>query len=92
MLLFLSAKFLRTHGDQLRTSGTVSEDKYNRLDELKRALLVLQNGNNLAMNYLDLLELDCFDELSDFPSVQGILSGGTEQQESRCALDIMNLF
>ena len=63
MLLFLSAKFLRTHGDQLRTSGTVSEDKYNRLDELKRALLVLQNGNNLAIDYfLDLLELDCFNE------------------------------
>lgn len=85
MLLFLSAKFLRTHGDQLRTSGTVSEDKYGRLDELKRALLVLQNGNNLAMNYLDLLELDCFNELS-------VLSSGTEQHETPCVLDIMNLF
>ena len=70
----------------------MSEDKYNRLDELKSALLVLQNGNNLAMNYRDLLELDCFDELCDFPSVHGILSGGTEQQESQCTLDIMNLF
>ncbi|OQD79589.1 hypothetical protein PENANT_c047G06132 [Penicillium antarcticum] len=73
-------------------TGSVSEDKFNTLDELKRALLVLQNGNNLAMNYLDLLESDFFDELGDFPSVQGSLSGGTGQQGSPCVMDIMNLF
>ncbi|KAJ5753993.1 uncharacterized protein N7511_008146 [Penicillium nucicola] len=76
MLLFLAAKFLQTHGDQLGLSGSVAEDQYNRLDELKRALMVLQNGNNLAMNYLDLLESDWFDRLGGFVSVQGDLSGG----------------
>lgn len=69
----------------------MSEDKYNRLDELKRALLVLQNGNNLAMNYLDLLESEYFDELDGFPSVKGDFWGSTEQQESPYVLNIINL-
>ncbi|OQD90221.1 hypothetical protein PENSOL_c060G06651 [Penicillium solitum] len=73
MLLYLSAKFLKTHADQVSTCVSASEDKQQKLEDLKKALRVLQGGNNLAMSYLELLDSDSdsFDKLCNLASAQG---------------------
>ncbi|KAJ5864573.1 uncharacterized protein N7529_006489 [Penicillium soppii] len=89
MLLFLSAKFLKAHAE----CPCVSEDKQQRLEELKKALRVLQGGNNLAMNYVELLESDCFHKLCNLSPLQGsVMPNVAEQSEPSFFLDIMNLF
>ncbi|KAF4771528.1 hypothetical protein HAV15_004347 [Penicillium sp. str.  len=95
MLLYLSAKFLKTHADQVSTCVSASEDKQQKLEDLKKALRVLQGGNNLAMSYLELLDSDSdsFDKLCNLASAQGCtMSDVTGQPEPPFFLDIMNLF
>ncbi|CAG8935911.1 unnamed protein product [Penicillium salamii] len=87
MLLYLSAKFLKSHPD----SASVSEDKQQRLEELKKALRVLQGGNNLAMNYLDLLESEHSDKLCSLSPLGGSVIPDAQQSEP-FFFDIMNLF
>lgn len=94
MLLYLSAKFLKTHADQLSTCVSASEDK-QKLGDLKKALHVLQGGNNLAMSYLELLDSDSdsFDKLCNLATAPGCtMSDVTGQSEPPFFLDIMNLF
>ncbi|KAJ6191572.1 hypothetical protein N7519_001593 [Penicillium mononematosum] len=43
MLLYLSAKFLKAHADQLSTCLSASEDNQQKLEDLRKALRVLQN-------------------------------------------------
>ena len=89
MLLYLSAKFLKSHAE----CASVSEDKQQKLEELKKALRVLQGGNNLATNYLELLESDCFHKLCNLSPVQGsIMPDAADQSEPPFFLDIMSLF
>jgi hypothetical protein len=89
MLLYLSANFLKSHAE----CASMSEVKQQRLEELKEALRVLQGGNNLAMNYLELLESDCFHKLCNMPPVQGaIMSDHGNQSDPPFFLDIKNLF
>jgi hypothetical protein len=91
MLLYLSAKFLKAHADQL-SCVPASEDKQQKLEELKKALRVLQGGNNLATSYLELLDSD-FHKLCNLSTIHGCtMSEGTDQQEPPFFLDIMNLF
>lgn len=85
MLLYLSAKFLKSHSD----CGSVSEDNQQRLEELKKALRVLQGGNNLAMNYLELLECESSQKLCSLSPLGGSILEETEQP---FFLDILNLF
>ena len=85
MLLYLSAKFLKSHSD----CGSVSEDNQQRLEELKKALRVLQGGNNLAMNYLELLECESSQKLCSLSPLEGSMLEETEQP---FFLDILNLF
>ncbi|KAJ5592332.1 hypothetical protein N7537_009236 [Penicillium hordei] len=95
MLLYLSAKFLKTHADQLSTCVSASEDKQQKLEDLRKALRVLQGGNNLAMSYLELLDSDSdsFDKLCNLASAQGCtMSDVPGQPEPPFFLDIMNLF
>ncbi|KAJ5967946.1 hypothetical protein N7501_004194 [Penicillium viridicatum] len=95
MLLYLSAKFLKTHADQLSTCVSASEDKQQKLGDLKKALRVLQGGNNLAMSYLELLDSDSdsFDKLCNLATAPGCnMSGVTGEPEPPFFLDIMNLF
>lgn len=88
MLLYLAAKFLQSHSE----CAAVSEDKHQRVEELKKALRVLQGGNNLAMSYLELLESDCFHKLYHMSPLQGSIVADGEQLEPPFFLDIMNLF
>ncbi|KAJ9483999.1 hypothetical protein VN97_g9391 [Penicillium thymicola] len=95
MLLYLSAKFLKTHADQLNTCASASEDKQQKLEDLKKALRVLQCGNNLAMTYLELLdsESDSFDKLCNLATAQGCtMSDATGQPEPPFFFDMTNLF
>ncbi|KAJ5372768.1 hypothetical protein N7517_004774 [Penicillium concentricum] len=93
MLLYLSAKFLKAHADQLSTCIPASEEKQQKLEDLKKALRVLQGGNNLAMSYLELLDSDSFQKLCNLSTVHGCtMSEVTDQQEPPFFLDIMNLF
>ncbi|KGO75470.1 Transcription factor, fungi [Penicillium italicum] len=95
MLLYLSAKFLKTHADQLSTCVPASEDKQQKLEDLKKALRVLQGGNNLAMSYLELLELDSesFQNLCNLSTIPGFtISEVTDQREQPFFFDIVNLF
>ncbi|KGO55387.1 Transcription factor, fungi [Penicillium expansum] len=94
MLLYLSAKFLKTHADQLSTCVPVSEDKQEKLEDLKKALRVLQGGNNLATSYLELLDSDSdsFNKLCNLSTAQGCtISEVAGQREPPFFLDIMNL-
>ncbi|KAJ5210900.1 hypothetical protein N7491_010715 [Penicillium cf. griseofulvum] len=93
MLLYLSAKFLKAHADQLSTCVPASEDKQQKLEDLKKALRVLQGGNNLATGYLELLDSDSFHNVCNLSTIHGCtMSEGTDQQEPPFFLDIMNLF
>ncbi|CDM31771.1 Zn(2)-C6 fungal-type DNA-binding domain [Penicillium roqueforti FM164] len=94
MLLYLSAKFLKTHADRPSTCVSASEDKQQKLEDLKKALRVLQGGNNLATTYLELLDsdYDSFHKLCNLSTVQGCtMSEVTGQPEPPFFLD-MNLF
>ncbi|KAJ5510189.1 hypothetical protein N7453_002292 [Penicillium expansum] len=94
MLLYLSAKFLKTHADQLSTCVPISEDKQEKLEDLKKALRVLQGGNNLATSYLELLDSDSdsFNKLCNLSTAQGCtISEVAGQREPPFFLDIMNL-
>jgi hypothetical protein len=89
MLLYLSARFLNSHAE----CASVSEDKQQILEELKKALRVLQGGNNLAMNYLELLDSDCFHKLCNLSPVEGsMMPDVVDQSDQHFFLDIMNLF
>lgn len=88
MLLYLSANFLQSHSE----CAAVSEDKQQRVEELKKALRVLQGGNNLAMRYLELLDSDCFNKLYHMSPLQGSIVADPEQLEPPFFLDIMTLF
>ena len=81
MLLFLSAKFFRTHPDQLDTTLSTTESREEKLEELTKALQVLQNGNNLATSYLELLESDHWGTPCTLSPVQNVsvTAGNTEQ-------------
>ncbi|OQE13693.1 hypothetical protein PENFLA_c044G03093 [Penicillium flavigenum] len=95
MLLYLSAKFLKAHADQLSTCLSASEDNHQKLEDLRKALRVLQGGNNLAMSYLELLDSDSesLHKLCNLSTVQGCtMSEVTGQPEPPFFLDIMNLF
>ncbi|CAI7616311.1 unnamed protein product [Penicillium glandicola] len=93
MLLYLSANFLKTHADQLSTCVSASEDKQQKLEDLKKALRVLQGGNNLAVSYLELLDSDSFQKLCNLSTVAGwTMSGVADQSEPPFFLDIMNIF
>lgn len=85
MLLYLSAKFLNSHSD----CGSVSEDNQKRSEELKKALRVLQGGNNLATKYLELLESDGSHKLCNVSPLGGSILDETEQP---FFLDILNFF
>ncbi|KAJ5554984.1 transcriptional regulator family: Fungal Specific TF [Penicillium sp. DV-2018c] len=71
MMLYLSANFIKAHGDQLSTCDSVSSDTQQKLGELKKTLRVLQGSNNLAMSYLDLLESDLYDKFGNMAPIQG---------------------
>ncbi|KAJ5519983.1 transcriptional regulator family: Fungal Specific TF [Penicillium fimorum] len=93
MLLYLSAKFIKAHADQLSTCVPGSEDKQQKLEDLKKALRVLQGGNNLATSYLALLDSDSFQKLCNLSNVHGCtMSEVKDQPEPPFFLDIMNLF
>lgn len=95
MLLYLSAKFLKTHADKLSTCVSASEDKQQKLENLKKALRVLQGGNNSAISYLELLDSDsdAFQKLCSLSAVQGCtMSEVPGQPEPPFFLDVMNLF
>ncbi|QQK48293.1 Zn(2)-C6 fungal-type DNA-binding domain [Penicillium digitatum] len=95
MLLYLSAKFLKTHVDQLSTCVPVSEDNQQKLADLKKALRVLQGGNNLATSYLELLDSDSesFHKLCHLSTGQECtISEVTGQREPPFTFEIMNLF
>ncbi|KAJ5154689.1 uncharacterized protein N7500_010128 [Penicillium coprophilum] len=93
MLLYLSAKFLKAHADQLSTCVPASEDKQQKLEDLKKALRILQCGNNLATSYLKLLDSDLSPKLCNLSTVHGCtISEVTDQPEPPFYLDIMNLF
>ncbi|KAK4863752.1 hypothetical protein LT330_010487 [Penicillium expansum] len=86
--------FLRTHADQLSTCVPVSEDKQEKLEDLKKALRVLQGGNNLATSYLELLDSDSdsFNKLCNLSTAQGCtICEVAGQREPPFFLDIMNL-
>ncbi|CAG7972873.1 unnamed protein product [Penicillium olsonii] len=87
MLLYLSAKFLKSHPDSAST-----EDKLQRVEELKKALRVLQGGNNLALNYLDLLESEHSHKWCNLSPLGGLVVSDAEQSEASFFFDIMNLF
>ena len=87
MLLYLSAKFLKSHPDSAST-----EDKLQRVEELKKALRVLQGGNNLALNYLDLLESENSHKWCNLSPLGGSVVSDAEQSEASFFFDIMNLF
>ncbi|KAF9252529.1 transcriptional regulator family: Fungal Specific TF [Penicillium roqueforti] len=94
MLLYLSANFVKTHADRPSTCVSASEDKQQKLEDLKKALRVLQGGNNLATTYLELLDsdYDSFHKLCNLSTVQGCtMSEVTGQPEPPFFLD-MNLF
>jgi hypothetical protein len=93
MLLYLSAKFIKAHADQLSTCASVSEDTQQKLEDLKKALRVLQGGNNLAMSYLDLLESVSYDKFCNVSPVQGFaFPEVTGQTQQPFFMDIMNSF
>lgn len=93
MLLYLSAKFLNAHADQLGTCASVSDDKVQKVEELKRALRVLQGGNNLAVSYLNLLESDSFHKLCNLSSSQAFdIAGVAGHDEPAFLFDIPNTF
>jgi hypothetical protein len=76
MLLYLSAKFLKVHADQLSSPLSTTGDGEEKLEELTKALQILQNGNNLAMTYLELLESSCFEQLCNLSPVQSFILTG----------------
>ncbi|KAJ5780362.1 transcriptional regulator family: Fungal Specific TF [Penicillium paradoxum] len=93
MLLYLSAKFLNAHANQPSTCASASDDKQQKLEELKRALRVLQGGNNLAVRYLGLLESGSFHKLCNMSAVQAFaMSEVTDQSEPSFFLDITHIF
>ncbi|KAJ5800818.1 transcriptional regulator family: Fungal Specific TF [Penicillium psychrosexuale] len=94
MLLYLSAKFLKTHADRPSTCVSASEDKQHKLEDVKKALRVLQGGNNLATSYLELLDsdYDSFHKVCNLSTVQGCtMSEVTGQPEPPFFLE-MNMF
>lgn len=93
ILLYVSAKFIKAHADQLTTCTSASEDTRQRLEELKKALWVLQGGNNLAMSYLELLGSDLSHKLCNLSPAQAFtLAEVSNQSEPSFLLDIMNTF
>ncbi|KAJ5124097.1 transcriptional regulator family: Fungal Specific TF [Penicillium bovifimosum] len=91
MLLYLSANFIKAHADQL-SCVSVSEDTQLKLGELKKALRILQGGNNLAMGYLDLLESDLYDKFCSVSPVRGFAFPVTGQTQPPFFMDIMDSF
>lgn len=55
--------------------------------------IVLQNGNNLAMNYLDFVESDCFEKLSLSGTTQaGFLHGELDESEDLSFMNVLHTF
>ena len=93
MLLFLSAKFLQAHPDERSTTLSTIEGREEKLQELTKALKVLQNGNKLAESYLELLESDSWQNVCKLSPVRNIpVTGDIEQLDHLSFLDVTNPF
>lgn len=98
MMIYIAAKFLRIHAAQITCTGTggpllTTEITTEKLEDLTKALQVLQNGNNLAMNYLEFVESDCFEKLSLSGTTQAVfLHGELDESEDLSFMNVLHTF
>ena len=69
------------------------ESREEKLQEITKALQILQSGNKLAKSYLELLESDSCQNPCNLSPVQNIpVTGDTEQLDHLSFLGVTNPF